>query len=431
MWPLLAALALAAEPGPAEPNAPAAELRVQLDWQGHPAMHIPWTMFGRGLTDRPLTHRTWRHMFRQTVSEPALAASGIRVFLAAAMAAERARSPEQARRLVLKQLAYVEAFVAAHPDRYAVAKTPAELRALVATTDKLVFVHSIEGGEELLWQAGDAAFWADQGVALITLIHLRDEEFGGSALLPGTLGRLINPRGAREERRGERRGLTEHGAATIVALHDAGILVDFTHMSADARADALDVCEAHAIPPVFTHSALARALDDGRGLTDDQLVRVYRLGGQVSPGLSALDLAAPPSPDPAAPCPGTLEAWAWHEALVQHTLLDHVGEIFGDPALTPDTLTETQRTRLATGWSSDWNGWLSHSQPVYGRGGCRGAPPADALPIDTLGLAHPGLLPHHWQRVEERGVDLDPILRSSERFVQLWEEARGEREAGR
>lgn len=76
------------------------EVRAQIDWQGHPAMHIPWPMFRKGLTDRPLNRRTWKHMLRQQVSEPALSASGLRLVLVAAMAAERARNPVQARRLI-------------------------------------------------------------------------------------------------------------------------------------------------------------------------------------------------------------------------------------------------------------------------------------------------------------------------------------------
>ena len=86
------------------------EVRVQIDWQAHPAMHIPWKMFRRGLTDRALPRRTWKHVFRQTVTAQTLEDSGVRIFLAAAMAAERARNPGQARRLILKQFAYVEAF---------------------------------------------------------------------------------------------------------------------------------------------------------------------------------------------------------------------------------------------------------------------------------------------------------------------------------
>jgi microsomal dipeptidase-like Zn-dependent dipeptidase len=412
-------------PVPLESSGTTGEVRVQIDWQGHPAMHIPWRMFGRGLTDRPLRRRTWRHMFRQTVSRPALEQSGVRIFLAAAMAAERARNPRQARRLILKQLRYVEEFVAEHPEGFAIARTPQEARELLAQTDRMVIIHSIEGGEELLWEPDDAAFWADQGVALVTLIHLRDREFGGSDLLDGPLGRIVNPRGARRQRHGERRGLTDLGRRSIVALHDAGILVDYSHMSPDALQDALEVSAANGIPPVLTHSNL-RAVHDGNfGISDAQLVEIYRLGGVFSLGLSALDLSDEhaAAEAPAGMCWGSLEGWAWHHREVQALLAESAATIFGDPLLTAETLTDQQRTRLATGWSSDWNGWTTHSRPTHGPAGCHPASEA-TLDIDTRGLAHPGLLPEHWQRVSAAGTDLDPMLRSSERFLQLWEDAR-------
>jgi microsomal dipeptidase-like Zn-dependent dipeptidase len=397
------------------PDAPEA-VHVQIDWQGHPAMHIPWWMFGRGLTDRALKHRRWRHQFRQTVTEPTLRDSGVRLFLAAAMAAERARNPEQARRLILEQLAYVEAFVAEHPDRYALARTPAEARELLATTDKLVFVHSIEGGHHLLWDPGDAAFWADRGVALVTLVHLRDDELGGSAILDKAVGPLINRRGARARRRGERRGLTELGASAMVALDGAGVLVDLTHMAPDTIEDALKVAAEHEIPPVFTHGKLQRLHGVEGALTDDQLVEVYRLGGVLALGLSGRELGPkdPLEPVPEDVCWDTLEAFAWHHDAVQRTLRERSVDILGTPW---EALDEQGRIRLATGWSSDWNGWLSHSEPTKG---CR----EPELDIDRRGLAHAGLLPQHWQRVEERGVDLDPMLGSAERFLQLWEQVR-------
>lgn len=389
-------------------------------------MHIPWPMFGRGLTDRALARRTWRHQFRQTMSAEATLGSGTRVVLAAAMAAERAHDPTQARRLILRQLRHLEAFIAANPERAALARTPAEARHLLATTDKVVFVHSIEGGHLLLEQPGDAGFWAQRGVALITLIHLRDEENGGSALLPGRLGPLVNPAGARSQRDGERRGLTGTGRRNLRQLHDAGILVDLSHMTSEALDDALDVAQRHDIPPVITHAALDAVRPDGRGLRDDQLLRIYELGGVFSLGLSAVDIVA--GPDRAlpegGPCPGTVEAWAWQHQHVQRLIEDNAGALLGRPDATWAELGDADRTRLATGWSSDWNGWVSHSRPVVGT--CREARPDD-VELDHRGLAHPGLLPQHWARVAEQGVDLDSMHRSAERFLQLWETARGER----
>ena len=56
---------------------------------------------------------------------------------------------------------------------------------------------------------------------------------------------------------------------------------------------------------------------------------------------------------------------------------------------------------------------------------CRPRPQLqDKLEIDTRGLAHTGLLPDHWERLRRDGMDLEPMLRSAERFLQLWARAR-------
>src|SRR5690606_31269807 len=87
-----------------------------------------------------------------------------------------------------------------------------------------------------------------------------------------------------------------------------------------------------------------------------------------------------------------------------------------------EQLTEQQKVLLSIGFQTDFNGWTSHARPRYGKDGCY---PIEAgreyTALDTLGLAHPGLLHEHWQWLEQEGVDLEPIKRSSERFLQLWE----------
>ncbi|MFT4622512.1 MAG: microsomal dipeptidase-like Zn-dependent dipeptidase [Myxococcota bacterium] len=412
---------LAALGGPAHGEEPVLGF---LDWQGHPAMHVTWGFFPPGLTDRERRLR-WRHQFRQTVSAPSLEASGVRLFLPAAMAAERARDREHAWALVEEGLAYVEAFAEAHPDRFAMASTPAEARRLLTTTDKMVLVHSIEGGHLLLRDAADAQHWADRGVALVTLVHLRDDELGGSAIDPTFIATVINKAGTRARRSGDRRGLTERGAEAIVELADAGVLVDLSHMSPETFADALEVTAAHGIPPVLTHGKLARIQDTERGISDGQLVEVYRQGGSFNLGLSGRSLG-PRDPTislDTATCWGTLDAFAVHYRHANHVLAGNLPTVFDTPGLAADALSVDQQIALAVGWSSDWNGWVSHSAPKHRGGGCDAPEPDTLLEIDTWGLAHPGLLPQHWQRLAEDGVDLEPIRRSPEQFLRLWEQA--------
>lgn len=408
MWllPLVASLALGQEAPAPEPTEPP-PIHVSMDLQGHPAMHLCWRFFGKGLTDRT-PRRSHRHQFRQSVYTPWLDQSGLRLIGMAAMAAEKARNPAQARRMILSQLDYVEAWVAEHSDRYALATSPSEARRLLTETDKTVVFHSIEGGHHLLNSAEDAAFWAREGVALITLIHLRDDELGGSAILDKAVGPLINRAGARARRKGTDRGLTPRGEAAIAELADAGILVDLSHMTGASIDDSLRVTGELGVPAIVTHGALDRVSPSERSFTDAQVRTLYAQGGLFALGLSpeALD---PEEGTHADVCRNTIEAWAHHyEAALE---------------LVPDG--------APVGWSSDWNGWVSHAEPVYGRGRCRPVSelPEPALPLDTEGMVHPGMVPQHFQALERMGVDTGPLDASSERFLRMWEAAIAHRES--
>ena len=92
-------------------------LRGHVDWQAHPAAHFEWKFFRRGLTSfEPRWPKlTWNHTFRQTVHAQYLKRSGVRIFVAAALA-DRAKTRVEARETVLKQLAYVENFVRENPN---------------------------------------------------------------------------------------------------------------------------------------------------------------------------------------------------------------------------------------------------------------------------------------------------------------------------
>ena len=379
-------------------------IHVPMDLQGHPAMHLTWKFFGRGLIDKT-PRRSHRHQFRQSVYTPWLDDSELRLFGMAAMAAEKARNPEHARQLILSQFEYVEAFIADNSDRYVLARTPAEARTLLTTTDKMVIFHSIEGGHHLLSGPEDAAFWRDQGVALVTLMHLRDDELGGSAILESSMGPLINRAGAKNRRKGRDRGLTERGAAAVRELSDVGILIDLSHMTGETIDDTLEITGELGVPPIVTHGALNSVRTVERSFSDEQVLEVYRQGGMFALSLSPEGLDAVPELDDDV-CHGTIESWGRHYQAVV--------DLVGDDA--------------AIGWSSDWNGWVSHAAPVYGKRRCRPLSDLDdPLAIDTVGMVHPGLIPQHFERAERMGLDRRPIDRSSEQFLQMWESARGER----
>jgi microsomal dipeptidase-like Zn-dependent dipeptidase len=125
------------------------------------------------------------------------------------MTKESISKRQKARDMILEQMAYVEEFVKQHPDKFAIARSPDEVRNLVTKTKKTIIVYSLEGAKALVGSAEDALFWADKGVAFITLIHLLDSELGGAAIRPGIIFKIINPKGT--FRCKKKRGLTDLG----------------------------------------------------------------------------------------------------------------------------------------------------------------------------------------------------------------------------
>lgn len=405
-----AALALPDAAAAKDTKQPAREIRGQIDWQAHPAMHIPWKFFGKGLEEKlPKRKLTWRHTFRQTMYAPYLRKSGVRIMMAAAMAAERARNPKQARRLIFEQLRYVEAFVKENAEDFAMAYTPQQARRILTTTNKIVIVHAIEGARKILNGPRDALLWRKRGIALMTVIHLLDDDLGGAALNGGLMGGLLNPKGLmRKVFKPKKRGLTPKGKQSIVWLARAGILVDLTHMSPASVKDALVVTRRHGIPPIVTHGHYAPVLESERSFSEAQVVDIYRQGGYF-----------------AIPLGGDFKRLYQS---VHGALLRHAGSILGRRVRCPKDLTCAERTRLSVGWASDWNGWTNHTpKPRYTKRELRRGKTKEGLPLpktvtelDRVGLAHPGLLPQYWERLRKDGLRLEPMLRSPERFLQVW-----------
>jgi len=168
----------------AQPSSqPTPPLRGHVDWQAHPAMHVPYELYGEGLAEEtPKKKLSWRHTLRQTMYAPYLRQSGVRILVAAAMAAERAKNGPQARALILSQLAHVRLFVRQNSADFALATSPAQARRILTTTRKIVVLQAIEGARWVLNRQADADYWARQGVMMMTLVHLQDDEFGGAAI---------------------------------------------------------------------------------------------------------------------------------------------------------------------------------------------------------------------------------------------------------
>lgn len=415
--------------------APGQEIREYMDMQIHTTMHIPYGFFGDGLTyfdedDPPkLKHK---HQFKNVNYANFFEHNdGARIFINGTILPELIASKKRARRLTLEQIRYVEDFVAAHPDQFAIAKTPTEVRNLVHTTDKTIFIHSIEGAKRLINSAEDAQFWADQGVAFVTLMHLVDSEHGAAGIKPGLMPSLINFKGTFKKLfgAGKKRRLKEKGKQAIRWLAQAGIMTDITHMSELTRADALDLMEAENIPLISTHDLYRPIQNHTRGLTPSDIERIYRSGGFIALPLSGMVLKPHRAEQEYEQqlaawdhyCPGSVDDFKFTYLAVTKLLEDDLVEmLFNRPF---STLSEAEKVQLSLGFQSDFNGWLNHSRPRYGKKGCLEAANEEQLtPFQTQGLAHPGFIAAYWTTLQEENVELAPLKRASEKFLQLWQQ---------
>ncbi|PHN06414.1 membrane dipeptidase [Flavilitoribacter nigricans] len=411
----------------------AQEVREFMDLQIHTTMHIPYWFFGDGLEyfdpeDPPKLKN--KHRFKNVNYANFLEDNpGARIFVNGTILPELIASKKRARRLTLEQIRYVNDFADAHPDKFVVARTPEKVRRYVHETDKTIFIHSIEGAKRLINSAEDARFWADQGVAFVTLLHLVDTEHGASGIKPGFLGGVINFKGTFKKLFGaaKKRGLKEKGKQAIRWLADAGIMIDITHMSELTRRDALDFMEAENIPPIATHDLFRPIQQHARGLSREDIRRIYQQGGFIALPLSG-EVLEPYRPE--APyqqmleqldrhCTGSIDEFKFTYQAVKSFLenelvLSNYQEPFSD-------LPEAQKVDWAIGFQSDFNGWLSHSRPRYGERGCYEGRPYPLQQLEVQGLVHPGLLGEHWEVLRAEEVDLEPIRRASEKFLQLWQ----------
>ena len=211
-------------------------------------------------------------------------------------------------------------------------------------------------------------------------------------------------------------------------------------MSDATRAEALDLMIAKGIPPISTHDMFKPIQNMERSISEEDVIRIYQAGGFMSLPISGISLK-PYRPHAkynalleSQPeyCDGSVDTYRFTYEALQSFISENVGRIFNDNSKTIDNLTADEKIDLAIGFQSDFNGWLNHSRPRYGKKGCFEADPnANYEPIELQGLAHPGLLESQWKYMEKEDVDLEPIKRASEKFLRVWDRVKAQAEAVR
>jgi membrane dipeptidase len=159
---------------------------------------------------------------------------------------------------VMSVIAGYRATIAADPERYVLVDTVDDI-IQAAADGRMGIGFDLEGAMPLLDQPEMAALYAQLGVRQMHFAYNRNNNVADGC-------------------HDEARGLTSLGKRMLVAVSEAGILVDCSHTG---RKCSLDIMEGSANPVVFSHANPYALVPHGRNVTDEQIKACAATGGVV------------------------------------------------------------------------------------------------------------------------------------------------------
>ena len=159
---------------------------------------------------------------------------------------------------VMTVIAGFRATIAAHPDRYVLASSIADIER-GAAKGLLAIGFDLEGAMPLLEDPRMVALYRDLGVRQIHLAYNRNNSVADGC-------------------HDVERGLTSLGRRIVAAVNDAGLLMDCSHTG---RRCSLDIMAVSGKPVIFSHSNPQSLVDHGRNVTDEQIRACAATGGVV------------------------------------------------------------------------------------------------------------------------------------------------------
>ena len=159
---------------------------------------------------------------------------------------------------ILSVLAAFRARIAAHPDRFVLASSVADIEQ-AAATGVLAVGFDLEGALPLLGQPNMVALYRDLGVRQIHFAYNRNNPVADGC-------------------HDVERGLTPLGRRMVEAVNRAGVLMDCSHTG---RRCSLDIMAASSHPVIFSHANPLALGEHGRNISDEQIKACAATGGVV------------------------------------------------------------------------------------------------------------------------------------------------------
>ena len=159
---------------------------------------------------------------------------------------------------VMAVIAGFRATIAAHPDRYRLVHSVADI-ALAQADGQIAIGFDLEGAMPLLEQPDMVALYAALGVRQIHFAYNRNNSVADGC-------------------HDLERGLTPLGVRMVQAVNAAGLLMDCSHTG---RKCSLDIMAASTAPVIFSHANPLALVEHGRNITDAQIRACAATGGVV------------------------------------------------------------------------------------------------------------------------------------------------------
>jgi len=122
-----------------------------------------------------------------------------------------------AKKFAEKLIALVEGFVEKNPDKFALARSPAEVRKNTAG-GKISLAMGMENGSPIEKKLENVKYFHDRGIRYITLAHSKDNHISDSSY----------------DDRHTHKGLSPFGKQVVAEMNRVGIMIDVSHISDDA-----------------------------------------------------------------------------------------------------------------------------------------------------------------------------------------------------
>jgi membrane dipeptidase len=165
------------------------------------------------------------------------------------------------RALAGRLITLVEGMVSAHPGLFALARSPADVRANAAT-GKLSLPLGMENGTGIEGKLSAIRYFYDRGIRYITLAHAKNNRICDSSY---------------DERR-RWKGLSPFGRKVVAEMNRVGMMIDVSHVTDSTAFQVLRLSRA---PVIASHSACRSFTPGWERNVSDELIRAIAARGGV------------------------------------------------------------------------------------------------------------------------------------------------------